>query len=122
MIRRPPRSTLSSSSAASDVYKRQAWTGPDGKEHRSAFDSAYISQISQVPPPGPAGMLSWVWGSAKMYLKLQILRKAHEVVGRTGLQGRDSLLVLGALPLAWSVGKQLVERSSRAQARKKKTK
>eukprot|EP00658_Telonema_sp_P-2_P043787 TRINITY_DN31689_c0_g1_i2.p1 TRINITY_DN31689_c0_g1~~TRINITY_DN31689_c0_g1_i2.p1 ORF type:complete len:229 (+),score=61.37 TRINITY_DN31689_c0_g1_i2:90-776(+) len=25
MIRRPPRSTLSSSSAASDVYKRQAW-------------------------------------------------------------------------------------------------
>src|SRR5664279_6459098 len=25
MIRRPPRSTLSSSSAASDVYKRQMW-------------------------------------------------------------------------------------------------
>src|SRR5664280_3068165 len=25
MIRRPPRSTLSSSSAASDVYKRQIW-------------------------------------------------------------------------------------------------
>src|SRR5664279_6573 len=25
MIRRPPRSTLSSSSAASDVYKRQLW-------------------------------------------------------------------------------------------------
>eukprot|EP00658_Telonema_sp_P-2_P038432 TRINITY_DN27580_c0_g1_i1.p1 TRINITY_DN27580_c0_g1~~TRINITY_DN27580_c0_g1_i1.p1 ORF type:complete len:100 (+),score=24.96 TRINITY_DN27580_c0_g1_i1:88-387(+) len=25
MIRRPPRSTLSSSSAASDVYKRQGW-------------------------------------------------------------------------------------------------
>src|SRR5674536_395644 len=29
MIRRPPRSTLSSSSAASDVYKRQAWTCTD---------------------------------------------------------------------------------------------
>eukprot|EP00656_Telonema_subtile_P001961 TRINITY_DN10851_c0_g1_i4.p1 TRINITY_DN10851_c0_g1~~TRINITY_DN10851_c0_g1_i4.p1 ORF type:complete len:149 (-),score=29.69 TRINITY_DN10851_c0_g1_i4:84-530(-) len=27
MIRRPPRSTLSSSSAASDVYKRQEWKG-----------------------------------------------------------------------------------------------
>src|SRR5674536_377030 len=26
MIRRPPRSTLSSSSAASDVYKRQLWS------------------------------------------------------------------------------------------------
>src|SRR5664280_806896 len=29
MIRRPPRSTLSSSSAASDVYKRQAWDRPE---------------------------------------------------------------------------------------------
>src|SRR5664280_3850902 len=28
MIRRPPRSTLSSSSAASDVYKRQGSVGP----------------------------------------------------------------------------------------------
>src|SRR5674536_382416 len=28
MIRRPPRSTLSSSSAASDVYKRQVRDGP----------------------------------------------------------------------------------------------
>src|SRR5664280_2350506 len=28
MIRRPPRSTLSSSSAASDVYKRQQFLGP----------------------------------------------------------------------------------------------
>ena len=27
MIRRPPRSTLDRSSAASDVYKRQAWSG-----------------------------------------------------------------------------------------------
>src|SRR5664279_6550307 len=31
MIRRPPRSTLSSSSAASDVYKRQVIT--EGKQH-----------------------------------------------------------------------------------------
>ena len=27
MIRRPPRSTLDRSSAASDVYKRQVWAG-----------------------------------------------------------------------------------------------
>eukprot|EP00658_Telonema_sp_P-2_P022669 TRINITY_DN19060_c0_g1_i8.p1 TRINITY_DN19060_c0_g1~~TRINITY_DN19060_c0_g1_i8.p1 ORF type:complete len:124 (-),score=40.91 TRINITY_DN19060_c0_g1_i8:27-398(-) len=39
MIRRPPRSTLSSSSAASDVYKRQslehvdAWRGLETIEH-----------------------------------------------------------------------------------------
>eukprot|EP00658_Telonema_sp_P-2_P053919 TRINITY_DN4269_c0_g2_i5.p1 TRINITY_DN4269_c0_g2~~TRINITY_DN4269_c0_g2_i5.p1 ORF type:complete len:119 (+),score=18.22 TRINITY_DN4269_c0_g2_i5:140-496(+) len=31
MIRRPPRSTLSSSSAASDVYKRQLWEAGDHK-------------------------------------------------------------------------------------------
>src|SRR5665648_1233185 len=31
MIRRPPRSTLSSSSAASDVYKRQASTSTSGQ-------------------------------------------------------------------------------------------
>src|SRR5664279_3234004 len=35
MIRRPPRSTLSSSSAASDVYKRQ-----NGKPSMIAFDLA----------------------------------------------------------------------------------
>eukprot|EP00658_Telonema_sp_P-2_P014971 TRINITY_DN1571_c0_g1_i2.p3 TRINITY_DN1571_c0_g1~~TRINITY_DN1571_c0_g1_i2.p3 ORF type:complete len:144 (-),score=35.75 TRINITY_DN1571_c0_g1_i2:332-763(-) len=34
MIRRPPRSTLSSSSAASDVYKRQS-TQSTGEQHRS---------------------------------------------------------------------------------------
>eukprot|EP00656_Telonema_subtile_P055860 TRINITY_DN8783_c0_g1_i2.p1 TRINITY_DN8783_c0_g1~~TRINITY_DN8783_c0_g1_i2.p1 ORF type:complete len:206 (+),score=67.70 TRINITY_DN8783_c0_g1_i2:91-708(+) len=33
MIRRPPRSTLSSSSAASDVYKRQAPTPPPTASH-----------------------------------------------------------------------------------------
>src|SRR5678816_1228892 len=30
MIRRPPRSTLDRSSAASDVYKRQGFLGPNG--------------------------------------------------------------------------------------------
>eukprot|EP00658_Telonema_sp_P-2_P008141 TRINITY_DN13056_c0_g1_i3.p1 TRINITY_DN13056_c0_g1~~TRINITY_DN13056_c0_g1_i3.p1 ORF type:complete len:187 (-),score=35.99 TRINITY_DN13056_c0_g1_i3:354-914(-) len=34
MIRRPPRSTLSSSSAASDVYKRQVSTQSTGNTHR----------------------------------------------------------------------------------------
>src|SRR5678816_4101329 len=39
MIRRPPRSTLDRSSAASDVYKRQVWAyaecRPDPKEKRT---------------------------------------------------------------------------------------
>eukprot|EP00658_Telonema_sp_P-2_P067971 TRINITY_DN56907_c0_g1_i2.p1 TRINITY_DN56907_c0_g1~~TRINITY_DN56907_c0_g1_i2.p1 ORF type:complete len:167 (+),score=46.18 TRINITY_DN56907_c0_g1_i2:132-632(+) len=39
MIRRPPRSTLSSSSAASDVYKRQEW-----KDTRSAV---YVTLVKE---------------------------------------------------------------------------
>eukprot|EP00656_Telonema_subtile_P047363 TRINITY_DN5433_c0_g1_i1.p1 TRINITY_DN5433_c0_g1~~TRINITY_DN5433_c0_g1_i1.p1 ORF type:complete len:545 (+),score=232.10 TRINITY_DN5433_c0_g1_i1:106-1740(+) len=38
MIRRPPRSTLSSSSAASDVYKRQVSTQSTGKKDWSAME------------------------------------------------------------------------------------
>src|SRR5674536_257223 len=37
MIRRPPRSTLSSSSAASDVYKRQVPSGRHPAGHRSSM-------------------------------------------------------------------------------------
>eukprot|EP00658_Telonema_sp_P-2_P048263 TRINITY_DN36718_c0_g1_i2.p1 TRINITY_DN36718_c0_g1~~TRINITY_DN36718_c0_g1_i2.p1 ORF type:complete len:117 (+),score=12.54 TRINITY_DN36718_c0_g1_i2:76-426(+) len=40
MIRRPPRSTLSSSSAASDVYKRQTYTASDdgsGAQYESLY-------------------------------------------------------------------------------------
>eukprot|EP00656_Telonema_subtile_P051374 TRINITY_DN6887_c0_g1_i6.p1 TRINITY_DN6887_c0_g1~~TRINITY_DN6887_c0_g1_i6.p1 ORF type:complete len:120 (+),score=8.23 TRINITY_DN6887_c0_g1_i6:83-442(+) len=42
MIRRPPRSTLSSSSAASDVYKRQVSTqstGANADKHADAVDT-----------------------------------------------------------------------------------
>src|SRR5664279_6109119 len=48
MLRRPPRSTLSSSSAASDVYKRQELQQPDGRQDiegwRAPFDG--LSQTS----------------------------------------------------------------------------
>src|SRR5674536_37571 len=45
MIRRPPRSTLSSSSAASDVYKRQLPAGLGGR--------LPLSQRADTPqPPG----------------------------------------------------------------------
>src|SRR5665648_956847 len=50
MIRRPPRSTLSSSSAASDVYKRQVYNhiGPDGN-YLPAFSSAYFTDSYHTP-------------------------------------------------------------------------
>eukprot|EP00658_Telonema_sp_P-2_P026645 TRINITY_DN20779_c0_g1_i4.p2 TRINITY_DN20779_c0_g1~~TRINITY_DN20779_c0_g1_i4.p2 ORF type:complete len:108 (+),score=24.94 TRINITY_DN20779_c0_g1_i4:77-400(+) len=44
MIRRPPRSTLSSSSAASDVYKRQP-QGAVKKEHGQMVCLQYIEYV-----------------------------------------------------------------------------
>ena len=50
MIRRPPRSTLSSSSAASDVYKRQAVDGNENAiEKLLLFYEAYISKCCLRP-------------------------------------------------------------------------
>ena len=45
MIRRPPRSTLSSSSAASDVYKRQEEKGPIHTLIRIKIDTGRRAQI-----------------------------------------------------------------------------
>eukprot|EP00658_Telonema_sp_P-2_P017894 TRINITY_DN16989_c0_g1_i3.p1 TRINITY_DN16989_c0_g1~~TRINITY_DN16989_c0_g1_i3.p1 ORF type:complete len:109 (+),score=26.52 TRINITY_DN16989_c0_g1_i3:96-422(+) len=50
MIRRPPRSTLSSSSAASDVYKRQVY------HPRCSVDSLFQSEVIKpdwLLPPDP---------------------------------------------------------------------
>src|SRR5664279_5967217 len=46
MIRRPPRSTLSSSSAASDVYKRQI---NKAKEIQASLPDAWIPQQFENP-------------------------------------------------------------------------
>eukprot|EP00656_Telonema_subtile_P056946 TRINITY_DN9254_c0_g1_i2.p1 TRINITY_DN9254_c0_g1~~TRINITY_DN9254_c0_g1_i2.p1 ORF type:complete len:262 (+),score=71.27 TRINITY_DN9254_c0_g1_i2:57-842(+) len=53
MIRRPPRSTLSSSSAASDVYKRQVLT-PSGAVTGAAMLSEGHPLLLAVPSPAPA--------------------------------------------------------------------
>eukprot|EP00828_Plagiopyla_frontata_P017079 TRINITY_DN2224_c0_g2_i1.p2 TRINITY_DN2224_c0_g2~~TRINITY_DN2224_c0_g2_i1.p2 ORF type:complete len:103 (+),score=14.28 TRINITY_DN2224_c0_g2_i1:85-393(+) len=52
MSRRPPRSTLSSSSAASDVYKRQIQTclGPCGNKYFGTAPT--VPGILQAPGPG----------------------------------------------------------------------
>eukprot|EP00656_Telonema_subtile_P016691 TRINITY_DN1883_c0_g1_i1.p1 TRINITY_DN1883_c0_g1~~TRINITY_DN1883_c0_g1_i1.p1 ORF type:complete len:201 (-),score=1.62 TRINITY_DN1883_c0_g1_i1:288-890(-) len=78
MIRRPPRSTLSSSSAASDVYKRQApnywyddsapdppasttWERPTGPAHDQTYLPADMSKGGQPdwqqPPPATGGQV-----------------------------------------------------------------
>eukprot|EP00658_Telonema_sp_P-2_P000646 TRINITY_DN10236_c0_g1_i4.p1 TRINITY_DN10236_c0_g1~~TRINITY_DN10236_c0_g1_i4.p1 ORF type:complete len:174 (-),score=45.73 TRINITY_DN10236_c0_g1_i4:245-766(-) len=71
MIRRPPRSTLSSSSAASDVYKRQVerysslLRAKHGKElvvspNRSA-DAREGRMETKVGPAGPANAIIPMW-------------------------------------------------------------
>src|SRR5665648_852387 len=54
MIRRPPRSTLSSSSAASDVYKRQAYndTLSDGN-YTNLIDSASVKPLININYSSP---------------------------------------------------------------------
>src|SRR5664279_6625341 len=49
MTRRPPRSTLSSSSAASDVYKRQL-------QHRTVIAGGQALRMLQGDRPGGAGL------------------------------------------------------------------
>src|SRR5674536_235796 len=49
MIRRPPRSTLSSSSAASDVYKRQACPSP-------RWGASWVWRSRRLPDSRPGAM------------------------------------------------------------------
>eukprot|EP00658_Telonema_sp_P-2_P023700 TRINITY_DN19502_c0_g1_i1.p1 TRINITY_DN19502_c0_g1~~TRINITY_DN19502_c0_g1_i1.p1 ORF type:complete len:210 (+),score=44.13 TRINITY_DN19502_c0_g1_i1:118-747(+) len=65
MIRRPPRSTLSSSSAASDVYKRQAMTQPTHLhwERAASLTEGYVfkkqkQDTTKQPSHSSEGMLS----------------------------------------------------------------
>eukprot|EP00656_Telonema_subtile_P001631 TRINITY_DN10712_c0_g1_i3.p1 TRINITY_DN10712_c0_g1~~TRINITY_DN10712_c0_g1_i3.p1 ORF type:complete len:439 (-),score=138.29 TRINITY_DN10712_c0_g1_i3:194-1510(-) len=48
MIRRPPRSPLSSSSAASDVYKRQVSTQSTGKENSKSMTEALLGKAEDL--------------------------------------------------------------------------
>eukprot|EP00658_Telonema_sp_P-2_P042293 TRINITY_DN30348_c0_g1_i2.p1 TRINITY_DN30348_c0_g1~~TRINITY_DN30348_c0_g1_i2.p1 ORF type:complete len:137 (+),score=27.95 TRINITY_DN30348_c0_g1_i2:142-552(+) len=52
MIRRPPRSTLSSSSAASDVYKRQMQSPPAKPPKKSKPNPSQRYAFWLVPPTG----------------------------------------------------------------------
>src|SRR5450756_3034414 len=57
MIRRPPRSTQSRSSAASDVYKRQYWCHPTPAD-RCTGTSLRLSLI-HISEPTRLGMISY---------------------------------------------------------------
>eukprot|EP00658_Telonema_sp_P-2_P078444 TRINITY_DN7348_c0_g1_i1.p1 TRINITY_DN7348_c0_g1~~TRINITY_DN7348_c0_g1_i1.p1 ORF type:complete len:216 (-),score=41.47 TRINITY_DN7348_c0_g1_i1:374-1021(-) len=51
MIRRPPRSTLSSSSAASDVYKRQVSTQSTGSQQIGEMGNCYGGEAKEKAVP-----------------------------------------------------------------------
>mgnify|MGYP007112059935 CR=1 FL=1 len=69
MIRRPPRSTQSRSSAASDVYKRQAFDEPPVDFQRVQREQAQATQ-------GRVAHAEIVHGDAVSYTHL----RAHETV------------------------------------------
>ena len=54
MLRRPPRSTLSSSSAASDVYKRQIYIISEDHE---LVSNKELSDMLHVSPPSVSEMI-----------------------------------------------------------------
>eukprot|EP00658_Telonema_sp_P-2_P059080 TRINITY_DN47770_c0_g1_i1.p1 TRINITY_DN47770_c0_g1~~TRINITY_DN47770_c0_g1_i1.p1 ORF type:complete len:104 (+),score=24.59 TRINITY_DN47770_c0_g1_i1:33-344(+) len=71
MIRRPPRSTLSSSSAASDVYKRQGKIIPTGTTRCVAGGASYRRCCS-----GGGGGLCW---GNFVYSEGDLIRKCRGV-------------------------------------------
>ena len=74
MIRRPPRSTLDRSSAASDVYKRQIPNGGSVADAiRGACSPRRIGPCSRAPPATPRASSA---SSAVSYTHL----RAHETV------------------------------------------
>src|SRR5450756_646740 len=72
MIRRPPRSTQSRSSAASDVYKRQDYLGPEG-----------VIRLTDQPPQNVAGL-----GIARTFQNIELFE--HATVLQNLLIGRHT--------------------------------
>src|SRR5450756_1012918 len=76
MIRRPPRSTQSRSSAASDVYKRQAWPVEAVEAMAEIARAAEVPEAGTVPDvasPPPPGDFSAVVARAAA----EMAREAH---------------------------------------------
>src|SRR5664280_1458863 len=95
MIRRPPRSTLSSSSAASDVYKRQVLTGRDACE-RLALGRPRDGEDDQAGPgDGSQGEGDPVVGIGGV----RVAAGRHQHVGIGELQGSGAGEERGAVPL-----------------------
>eukprot|EP00656_Telonema_subtile_P032712 TRINITY_DN35961_c0_g1_i1.p1 TRINITY_DN35961_c0_g1~~TRINITY_DN35961_c0_g1_i1.p1 ORF type:complete len:200 (+),score=49.80 TRINITY_DN35961_c0_g1_i1:89-688(+) len=87
MIRRPPRSTLSSSSAASDVYKRQpiamtAEVGPDGARPRAVSELKF--SLEADAPHMWARWLALQTSLQKLEPDGPLMEQASELVNAAG--------------------------------------
>src|SRR5664280_3836668 len=89
MIRRPPRSTLSSSSAASDVYKRQEH---DTAEDESLFAREAESRLQVGHGPshrGPAGFPRFLVGLDEEVKWFGQVTRRQQGRGRQGIRARE---------------------------------
>src|SRR5678809_1139538 len=89
MIRRPPRSTLDRSSAASDVYKRQVIS----KEKETQYQ--YLQKILELVDTGilsyeeKSGEVVWMNESLKRMLQLPYLKTIHSLNRRDAELSKD---------------------------------
>src|SRR5450756_2987051 len=97
MIRRPPRSTQSRSSAASDVYKRQATVPAEGaaRDLSELIPHAHKDFVEQtlrdlgVPPlpdgsPGGEGVLGWLHSIARKHVEVALAHPARLIANALG--------------------------------------
>src|SRR5450756_863785 len=110
MIRRPPRSTQSRSSAASDVYKRQVWAGvgdahagphrhEDEEQENDEAQEAGEAAPAKLAPAGPAARAPP--GAARC--DRAMLRRAHRrgsAIGAPRAHLRTSRRWRGTTPLS----------------------
>src|SRR5664280_1599221 len=82
MIRRPPRSTLSSSSAASDVYKRQAIALLLRTQRRRRAQGDH--ELDDFVEPEPSGGFAQVRGGGAC-AKVRAVAQAHDQGGHRGI-------------------------------------
>src|SRR5664279_5663593 len=91
MIRRPPRSTLSSSSAASDVYKRQVGPWARGATCSSVVEDDAVAAVGVGPGDGTLVVADHVAGPT---LETLLVVEEDAAVGRgreeVGRAGRDA--------------------------------
>eukprot|EP00658_Telonema_sp_P-2_P014966 TRINITY_DN15717_c0_g1_i1.p1 TRINITY_DN15717_c0_g1~~TRINITY_DN15717_c0_g1_i1.p1 ORF type:complete len:387 (+),score=99.59 TRINITY_DN15717_c0_g1_i1:118-1278(+) len=92
MIRRPPRSTLSSSSAASDVYKRQASESPRGRRCDTTVHDTWTCDIVSRE----LGTVAFVFEGRPNVLAdaAGVLRAGNTVVLRIGSDAMGTALAM----------------------------